>query len=195
MLRWIVALLCIPTLAIAGQEQPLANRVVEQAVKQVGVTLFYDPAYTSLAFPGGDVPIERGVCTDVVVRAYRGVGIDLQLLVNQDMKKAFSKYPRAWGLSKPDPNIDHRRVLNLKVFFTRYGESLPLSAQATDYKPGDIVTWNLPDGRPHIGLVTDKVRNGVPLMVHNIGAGAQVEDVLFTFTITGHYRYSGQKAL
>jgi uncharacterized protein len=193
--RVVVLLLLTPTFAIAGQEQPpLANRIVEQAVKQVGVTLRYDAAYQSLPFPGGDVPMDRGVCTDVVVRAYRGVGIDLQLLVNQDMKKAFSKYPRVWGLSKPDPNIDHRRVLNLMVFFTRHGEVLPLSTQAADYKPGDIVSWNLPDGRPHIGMVTDKVLNGTPLMVHNIGAGAQVEDVLFTFTMTGHYRYNGEKS-
>ena len=140
-------------------------------------------------FPGGDVPIDRGVCTDVIVRAYRSIGVDLQLLVNQDMRKAFPAYPRKWGLSRPDPNIDHRRVENLAVFFVRHGQSLPITKEATDYRPGDLVTWRLPDGHPHIGIVSDRSADGRPLLVHNIGAGAKVEDILFAFTITGHYRY------
>jgi uncharacterized protein len=172
-------------------EGPLPDlmRVVQGAYVQVGVTVRYDPSYVAIPFPGGDVPIDRGVCTDVVIRAYRSIGVDLQLLVNRDMRSAFATYPRKWGLSRPDPNIDHRRVENLAVFFTRHGQALPVSKTAPDYEPGDIVTWRLADGRPHIGLVSDRSVGGTPLVVHNIGAGAQVEDVLFAFTITGHYRY------
>ena len=166
-----------------------ASRLLESAYDQVGKTVSYDPSYEAIAFPGGDVPIARGVCTDVIVRAYRGIGIDLQLLVNQDMRRAFSAYPRRWGLSHPDPNIDHRRVPNLMVFFRRHGQVLSISKLAQDYRAGDIVTWRLPDGRPHIGLISDRVENGRPFVIHNIGAGAQVEDVLFSFEVTGHYRY------
>jgi uncharacterized protein YijF (DUF1287 family) len=165
------------------------QRIIQAAHGQVGVTLSYDPSYVSIPFPGGDVPVDRGVCTDVIVRAYRSIGVDLQLLVNQDMRKAFPAYPRKWGLSRPDPNIDHRRVDNLAVFFARNGQSLPVTREAADYRPGDLVTWRLADGRPHIGLVSDRSADGRPLMVHNIGAGAQVEDILFAFAITGHYRY------
>jgi uncharacterized protein YijF (DUF1287 family) len=182
------AVSCADTTA---QEPPSdLQRLIQGAYGQVGVTLRYDPSYVSIPFPGGDVPIDRGVCTDVIVRAYRSVGVDLQLLVNQDMRKAFAAYPRKWGLSRPDANIDHRRVDNLAVFFARHGQSLPVSKDAADYKPGDIVAWKLPDGRPHIGLVSDRSADGRPLVVHNIGAGAQVEDILFAFTITGHYRYA-----
>jgi uncharacterized protein YijF (DUF1287 family) len=174
----------------AAQEAPSElRRIIESAHAQVGVTLHYDPSYVSLPFPGGDVPIDRGVCTDVIIRTYRSIGTDLQLLVNQDMRKAFPAYPRKWGLRRPDPSIDHRRVENLEVFFTRHGASLPVSKDAADYQPGDLVTWRLPDGRPHIGLVSDRSTGGRPLVVHNIGAGAQVEDILFTYTIAGHYRY------
>ena len=169
--------------------QPDLQRIIQSAYAQVGVTLRYDPSYVSIPFPGGDVPIDRGVCTDVIVRAYRSIGVDLQLLVNQDMRKAFPAYPRKWGLSRPDPNIDHRRVENLAVFFVRHGQSLPITKEATDYRPGDLVTWRLPDGHPHIGIVSDRSADGRPLLVHNIGAGAKVEDILFAFTITGHYRY------
>jgi uncharacterized protein YijF (DUF1287 family) len=186
----IIVVLAPTAVSAAGQPSPTTAKILDSAVAQVGVTLTYDAAYSSIPFPGGDVPMERGVCTDVVVRAYRGVGIDLQLLINQDMRKAFSVYPRNWGLSKPDPNIDHRRVPNLMTFFSRHGTSLPITNNGDDYKPGDIVTWKLPDGRPHIGLVSNKIsasRN--PMIVHNIGAGAQLEDMLFTFTVTGHYRY------
>jgi uncharacterized protein YijF (DUF1287 family) len=173
-----------------AQEPPSElQSIVQSAYAQVGVTLHYDPSYVSIPFPRGDVPIDRGVCTDVIIRAYRSIGVDLQLLVNQDMRKAFAAYPRKWGLSRPDPNIDHRRVDNLAVFFARQGHSLPISKDASDYRPGDLVTWRLPDGRPHIGLVSDRSADGRPLLVHNIGAGAKVEDILFAFTITGHYRY------
>src|SRR5262245_23088099 len=182
-------LVALPAAAFGLDQAAFTRQLVQAAHQQIGVTLSYDPAYQAISFPGGDVPLDRGVCSDVIVRAYRAVGIDLQLFVNQDMRKAFGAYPRAWGLAKPDPNIDHRRVLNLGVFFTRRGQSLPISTVVSDYKSGDIVAWRLPDGRPHIGLVSDKVENGVPLILHNIGQGAQEEDVLFTFTIIGHYRY------
>jgi uncharacterized protein YijF (DUF1287 family) len=171
-----------------------AMRLLQYAYDQIGKTVSYDPNYEAIGFPGGDVPINRGVCTDVIVRAYRGIGIDLQLLVNQDMRAAFAAYPRLWGLSHPDPNIDHRRVPNLMVFFARQGQVLPISKEARDYSAGDIVTWRLPDGRPHIGLVSDRQENGRPLAIHNIGAGAKVEDVLFAFEITGHYRYRLEKS-
>ncbi len=167
-----------------------ADDLVKAARSQVGVTLSYDPAYVRLAYPGGDVPLARGVCTDVVIRAYRKLGMDLQQLVHKDMASAWSAYPKLWQLKKPDRNIDHRRVPNLQVFFTRHGKSLPVSKDPTSYRPGDMVTWMLRPGIPHIGIVsTEKSAAGVPLLIHNIGRGAQVEDVLFAFTITGHYRY------
>jgi uncharacterized protein YijF (DUF1287 family) len=182
--------LLLMSLPCQAEEPPSElQRIIQSAYTQVGVTLRYDPSYVSIPFPGGDVPIDRGVCTDVIIRAYRSIGVDLQLLVNQDMRKAFPAYPRKWGLSRPDPSIDHRRVDNLAVFFARQGQSLPVSKDPSDYRPGDLVTWRLPDGHPHIGLVSDRSADGRPLLVHNIGAGAKVEDILFTFTITGHYRY------
>src|SRR5262245_14230538 len=198
MIRILFCLLLMSSASLAQespQELPAElRRIIESAHEQVGVTLYYDPSYSVIRFPGGDVPMVRGVCTDVIIRAYRGAGIDLQLLVNEDMRKAFSAYPRNWGLSRPDPNIDHRRVPNLAVFFTRHGQVLPISTEAKAYKPGDIVTWRLPNGLAHIGLVTDRSTDGRQLIVHNIGAGAKVEDVLFAFTITGHYRYLPRKS-
>ncbi len=138
----------------------------------------------------GDVPLERGVCTDVVIRAYRAVGIDLQKAVHEDMAAHFSSYPRDWGLRTTDRNIDHRRVPNLQRFFSRHGLSLGSDGADADYLPGDLVTWRLPAGVPHIGIVSDRVSAaGTPLVVHNIGAGAREEDVLHEFEITGHYRY------
>jgi uncharacterized protein len=173
-----------------AQELPAPLRkILQSAYEQVGTTITYDPSYQVIRFPGGDVPLDRGVCTDVIVRAYRSVGIDLQLLVNKDMRQAFAAYPRRWGLSRPDPNIDHRRVQNLATFFTRHGQTLKISTDARDYAPGDIVTWNLPGDLPHIGLVTDRIEDGRPLIVHNIGAGTKIEDILFTYKITGHYRF------
>jgi uncharacterized protein len=186
--RVLVALLMAPSIAF-GQEPPPLTRLVQSAYDQVGKTVFYDPSYQTIAFPGGDVAFDRGVCTDVIIRAYRGIGIDLQLLVNQDMRREFGAYPRLWGLSHPDSNIDHRRVMNLTVFFARHGEVLPITNEARDYKAGDIVTWRLPDGRPHIGLISERQVNGRPFTIHNIGAGTQVEDILFSFPITGHYRF------
>jgi uncharacterized protein YijF (DUF1287 family) len=172
-----------------GQASSRISRILEGAYQQVGTTTIYDGSYRRLPFPGGDIPIERGVCSDVLVRAYRHAGLDLQLLVNQDMSRSFQAYPHLWGLSRPDSNIDHRRVPNLAAFFRRHGKSLPVSTQASDYSAGDIVTWQLASGVPHIGLVADRLQRGRPLIIHNIGAGAQVEDVLFSYPITGHYRY------
>ena len=151
----------------------------------------YDPAYVDLKYPGGDVPTDRGVCTDVVIRAFRATGVDLQQLVHEDMKAHFAAYPHQWGLSRTDTNIDHRRVPNLMTFFARRHQSLPVPASAADYQPGDVVTWMLPGNLPHIGLVVNETAPGDPtrhLVVHNIGAGAQMEDVLFGFKQTGHYR-------
>jgi uncharacterized protein len=194
MMRILIGVLLISSSASLAQELPPdLHHVIQSAYEQVGVTLYYDPSYAVISFPNGDVPMVRGVCTDVIIRAYRSVGVDLQLLVNEDMRKAFQAYPRKWGLSRPDRNIDHRRVENLAVFFARHGQTLPISMEAKSYRPGDIVIWRLPDGRPHIGLVSDRNANGRPLLVHNIGAGAKVEDILFDFTITGHYRYLPNK--
>jgi uncharacterized protein len=190
MIRAAVMVLLLCVLPGAAQPAPTpAERLVAAAYAQIGVTRVYDPSYRRIAFPGGDVRLDRGVCSDVVVRAYRGIGIDLQRLVNDDMRRHFADYPHLWGLAAPDPNIDHRRVANLAVFFARRGGKLPVSAAAEDYRPGDIVTWRLPGGLAHIGLIADRRIEGRPLVVHNIGAGAQLEDVLFAFPITGHYRY------
>ena len=166
-------------------------RVIAGAKQQVGVTRGYDPAYRRIPYPGGDVPRETGVCTDVVIRAYRNAGADLQKLVHEDMKANFSKYPNQWGLRKPDTNIDHRRVPNLATFFTRRGGKLAVTRRGADYQPGDVITWRLSSGVPHIGLVSDVRAPGTDryLVVHNIGAGAQIEDVLFAYTLTGHYRW------
>ncbi len=164
-------------------------RLPELARRQIGVTVEYDSAYVGLAYPGGDVPEERGVCTDVVIRALRLLDFDLQKEVHEDMKRNFAAYPKYWGLKRPDKNIDHRRVPNLQTFFKRRGWGLPVSRNAADYKPGDLVTCLVDDSLPHIMIVSDR-RNeeGIPLVIHNIGVGTEEEDCLFTFPLTGHYR-------
>lgn len=171
------------------------EKIVKAGRAQVGVTVAYDPAYVALDFPGGDLPRERGVCTDVVVRALRDVlGADLQKLVNEDMRANFGRYPKIWGLKRPDRNIDHRRVPNLRVFFKRHHVEIPLKRKVEDGKflPGDLVTCTVPRNLPHIMIVSDrKSAKGVPLVIHNIGAGAREEDVLFRFPMTGHYRWKG----
>lgn len=168
------------------------DKLVTAARKQVGVTLSYDPAYTSLQYPGGDVPLEKGVCTDVVVRAMRaGLSKDLQQLVHEDMKGNFSAYPQNWNLKRPDKNIDHRRVPNLRTWFKRQGYQVVLPADPKDaeFLPGDIVTCTVPPNLPHIMIVSDKKNAlGIPLVIHNIGSGAKEENSLLTFVITGHYR-------
>ena len=151
----------------------------------------YDPSYFSIDYPNGDVPSDKGVCTDVIIRAYRKIDIDLQKLVHEDMKANFSKYPQNWGLKATDKNIDHRRVPNLMRFFKRQGAELPITKNPSDYLPGDVVSWRLDNGLTHIGIVVDrKSDNGKRYkIVHNIGGGQVVEDCLFRFTIIGHYRY------
>ncbi len=166
-------------------------QLVQNARAQIGVTVRYDPEYTAIPYPNGDVAQFKGVCTDVVIRAMRGQGLDLQKLVHEDMKQNFSRYPTRWGLKRADANIDHRRVLNLEVFMTRRGFSLPLSTRAAGFQAGDWVTWRVGDKNlPHIGIVSDKkTRDGVPLIIHNIGLGTQEEDVLFAYKMVGHYRW------
>jgi len=163
--------------------------IVQAARSQIGKTTIYDPAYVGLKYPGGDVPIERGVCTDVVIRALRqGVGFDLQKLVSEDMRKAFNKYPKIWGLKKTDRNIDHRRVPNLRRFFERKGWSLSVSNKKGNYLYGDLVSCSV-GKRPHIMIVSDKkAKDGTPFVIHNIGSGAQEENALFDYPITGHFR-------
>lgn len=167
------------------------RRLAEAALAQVGITLHYDPSYRKLPYPGGDLPSDRGVCTDVVVRAFRALGIDLQREIHEDMRAHFASYPQAWGLKRPDANIDHRRCPNLVTFFQRRGKALPVSSNAQDYLPGDLVFWRLPSGVPHVGVVSGKSSpDGVrPLLVHNIGRGALAEDVLFAWPITARVRY------
>jgi len=157
--------------------------------------VIYDPSYYQLDYPWGDVPANKGVCTDVIIRAYRKMGIDLQKEVHEDMKKNFSLYPEYWGLKTTDRNIDHRRVPNLMVFFSRHGTSLSLSTNSQDYQPGDIVAWDLGRGTTHIGFVSNKkTEDGLRYqIIHNIGWGQVLEDRLFDFKIIGHYRYKKDK--
>ena len=170
-----------------------ASKFVEAAISLENPNVTYDGRYRRIAYPLGDVPADTGVCTDVIVRAYRLVNIDLQQLVHEDMKANFAAYPKLWGLTRTDRNIDHRRVPNLRTFFTRHGKVLSGSDDPNDYEPGDIVTWNLRDkgSLPHIGIVTDRYApaTGRPLIMHNIGQGQVLEDILFRYRITGHYRY------
>jgi uncharacterized protein len=182
-------------LLLAAALAPLAHAqdaaLVRAARAQVGVTVHYDPAYARIAYPGGDVPVARGVCADVVIRALRRQGIDLQQLVHEDMRRHFAAYPRAWGLRKPDPNIDHRRVLNLETYFRRRGFALRGSFEPADFRPGDIVSWRLPGNYPHIGIVSDRKAadgSGRPLVIHNVGHGAREEDVLYAWPQAGHFR-------
>ena len=164
--------------------------IATAARAQIGKTLSYDPSYRALDYPKGDVPMQTGVCADVVVRALRqSLGLDLQKLVHDDMKRNFSEYPKNWGLKAPDKNIDHRRVPNLLTYFKRSGWDLPISKVPHDYRPGDLVTCIVPPSLPHIMVVSDHTRApSQPLVIHNIGAGTQEEDRLFAFKITGHYR-------
>jgi uncharacterized protein YijF (DUF1287 family) len=190
---WLLLLLT-PGLASAITADELVAAALERTQHQVR----YDGSYHRIPYPMGDVPADIGVCTDVVIRSYRALGLDLQALVHQDIKAHFSQYPskRIWGLSKPDSNIDHRRVPNLQTFFSRHGERLKVSDKGEDYQPGDLVTWTVTGHRPHIGIVTDKrSEDGKrPLIVHNIGQGPVLEDMLFDYPITGRFRFLPQKA-
>lgn len=170
--------------------EEFARKLIAGALEQTRQTVRYDGSYRRIGYPLGDVPQGIGVCSDVVVRAYRQTGVDLQVAVHEDMSRSFSAYPKLWGLTRPDSNIDHRRVPNLRTFFKRAGAELSLSAASEGFRPGDLVTWTVPPNLPHIGIATDqKSPGGTPLIVHNIGRGPELEDMLFAFPITGHYRY------
>ncbi|MEK6282325.1 MAG: DUF1287 domain-containing protein [Acidobacteriota bacterium] len=170
---------------------PQLKQLVEAAIAQTKVTTGYDPAYVGITYPGGDVAPETGVCSDVIVRAFRKIGLDLQKEVHEDMGRAWSQYPRKWGASRTDANIDHRRVLNLTTYFDRQKKALPITTNRDDYLPGDIVAWDLGNGVDHIGVVVNIWSDASKgyLIVHNIGAGARAEDVLLNWEITGHFRY------
>jgi uncharacterized protein len=177
--------------APTSQAASKATQLLAAARAQVGVTLHYDPAYSKIPFPGGDVPRQKGVCTDVIVRAYRdALGLDLQALVNADMRAAFDAYPRTWGLAAPDRNIDHRRVPNLRTWFMRHDAALPTPRDASGWHPGDIFTSILPRNATHIGFVSDRQGASRPLIIHNIGEGAREEDALLDWPITGRYRWA-----
>jgi uncharacterized protein YijF (DUF1287 family) len=175
-------------------QQDFLRRLVEAAIERTHHAVRYDSTYVRIPYPGGDVSPDTGVCTDEVIRSYRALGVDLQKEVHDDMAQNFSAYPQKWkwGLGKPDSNIDHRRVPNLMVFFGRKGENLPTSSRGDDYGPGDLVTYDLGGNVPHIGIVVDrKGASGHYMIEHNIGQGPKIEDVLFNWKITGHYRYFG----
>lgn len=169
------------------------SELVSAAIVRTNDRVVYDGSYIAIPYPNGDVPPHIGVCTDVVIRSYRTLGVDLQQLVHEDMAANFDAYPsnRIWGMTGTDTNIDHRRVPNLRAFFSRKGQALPVSDDPADYQPGDLVTWRLPGNQPHIGIVTDQLSDttGNPLIVHNIGLGPRLDDMLFSYEITGRYRY------
>ena len=181
-------ILWLPQVAYADASP--AQGLVDAAKGQIGETIYYDPAYVGLTFPNGDIDRRRGVCSDVIVRALRDWRqIDLQTLLNVDMQTHFDTYPKIWNLTKPDPNIDHRRVPNLRRYFERMGFERPITQDPRNYLAGDIVTWSVPENHPHIGIVSDKRKlSGRPLIIHNIGRGTVEDDILFRFEITGHYR-------
>ncbi len=187
-------LLLLPSAALAqAPTESFPTRLVAAAIERTAKNVTYDGSYRRLQYPGGDVPDDIGVCTDLIIRSYRALDIDLQQLVHEDMLAAFSAYPQRWGLTRPDANIDQRRVPNLQAFFSRHGTVLSQSANPREYQPGDIVTWMLPGNLPHIGIVSDRRSSdrARPLVVHNIGNGPEIEDMLFKYRITGHYRYVG----
>lgn len=179
-----------PAAILAERETAAATRLIGSARARTRIGEIYDPAYVAIGYPGGDVSNDRGVCTDVVIRAYRALGIDLQVEVHEDMRANFARYPKLWGLARTDRNIDHRRVPNLETWFRRRGAALPVSREASAYRPGDLVTWRLPGNLPHIGIVSDRTSpEGTPLILHNIGAGTVEDDILFDFPVTAHFRY------
>jgi hypothetical protein len=190
--KLLVVFLFILTVGTSVGQTDFYSRLADSTFVLTKQRVQYDPAYFRLDYPNGDVPAGKGVCTDVVIRAYRKLGIDLQEEVHEDIKAHFEKYPKNWGLTGPDRNIDHRRVPNLMTFFARYGDVKRISRDPGDYQPGDIVCWNLGGGITHIGIVVRKksADGQRHLIVHNIGAGQVLEDCLFRFRIIGHYRYT-----
>ena len=189
---WLVHMVFFLALYSRSEAQnDFANKLSNAAIELTSQQVEYDPSYFSIDYPGGDVPADKGVCTDVVIRAYRKLGIDLQKEVHEDMVANFGKYPKNWGLKRTDKNIDHRRVPNLMTFFTRHGVEKKISNDPKDYPPGDIVSWDLGGGITHIGIVIDqKSEDGIrPLIVHNIGNGQEISDILFSYEIIGHHSY------
>lgn len=190
----LLVLVCSHLVKADEQTEALVNAAIERTRHQVT----YNGAYFRIDYPNGDVPSQYGVCTDVIIRSYRTLGIDLQRLVHEDMRDHFHEYPakRIWNQTRTDRNIDHRRVPNLQTFFSRHGQVLSVTQQGRDYQPGDLVTWMLPGNLPHIGIVVDQqsADGKRPLIVHNVGAGPQMEDALFRYTITGRYRYALENA-
>ncbi len=185
--------------AVVRSNVATPERLSYAALDRLRHRVVYDGRYIPISYPNGDVPSNIGVCTDTVIRSYRKLGIDLQRLVHEDMSRNFHAYPNLakWGLSRPDPNIDHRRVHNLKTFFTRHGARLPVTDNPADYRPGDLVTWSLGGDQEHIGIVVNRKSSADPnrhLIVHNIDSGDKIEDVLFRMPITGHYRYFPRSA-
>ena len=176
---------------LSADQQTKKNQLVQAAKERLSHQVVYDGRYQRLAYPMGDVADNRGVCSDVIIRSYRALGLDLQKKIHEDMRRHFSAYPKNWGLKRTDKNIDHRRVPNLQTFFKRQGASLKISRNPQDYKAGDLVTWRVAGHLPHIGIVVDQRSkdNKRPLIIHNIGLGPKMDDMLFNFPITGHYRY------
>ena len=196
-LRWIKLLFLVAAFACLNQavaQEAFQLKLAQEARKLTNDQVTYDPQYFKIAYPNGDVPANKGVCTDVIIRAYRKMGIDLQQLVHEDMKAHFGLYPKNWGLKSTDKNIDHRRVPNLMVFFERKGQKLSISKKAEDYKPGDIVCWNLGGGITHIGIVSNQLSEDKKRfkIIHNVGSGQVLEDFIFNYKIIGHYRFSNQ---
>lgn len=184
-----------PANAAAGADADFARKLSDAALAQTKEKIVYDPSYFKIAYPGGDVPAGRGVCTDVVIRAYRALNDDLQVDVHEDMAAHFADYPDLWKRGAPDTNIDHRRVPNLMVFFGRHGAAVPITKNVADYLPGDLVAWDLGGGVTHIGMVVDRrSAGGRPMIVHNIGYGPKLEDTLFDWKIIGHFRYRADLA-
>ena len=190
-MRHLTTILLLFCLQICNAQRDFYFQLAGAALELTEQQVTYDPGYFTISYPAGDIPSGKGVCTDVIIRAYRKLGIDLQKEVHEDMKENFSCYPKNWGLSQPDPNIDHRRVPNLMTFFSRMGTTLEITNNPENYQPGDLVCWDLGGGVTHIGIVVNK-RSLVAdryQIVHNIGGGQVLEDCLFRFKIIGHYRY------
>ena len=190
--RMIILILGVLLLLSSEAQNNTGTNLAKAAETITKDTVVYDPSYFSIPYPNGDIPEDRGVCTDVIIRAYRELGTDLQQLIHEDMSDNFDSYPNNWGLTHPDPNIDHRRAPNLMTFFTRQNAELNISMNVVDHLPGDVICWDLGSGILHIGIVSATKAKGTDryLIVHNIGAGQVLEDVLFEYTIIGHYRYS-----
>lgn len=188
-----ISILSVLFFSFYPTESDFQQKLSEAAILLTRDKVTYDPAYVSITYPNGDVSKNKGVCTDVIIRAYRKLGIDLQKEVHEDMKTHFKLYPnlKKWGLKKPDTNIDHRRVPNLEVFFSRKGVKMAVSDNPKNYKTGELVTWMIDDKFPHIGIVTNKKSpdGKRPMIVHNVGAGQVLEDCLFRYTIVGHFKY------